>query len=126
MRISECMLASSVNENELNFMLQKLDWMQQENILLKNKVADILKNDIDNTMLERMEFFLNSFLNKDAIFALLRYDIAEYLKLHNQDKSDHLSKRTKNKLRQDLIKLEQEFRKLKEDFYEFIKQYLAY
>lgn len=120
------MLASSVNENELNFMLQKLDWMQQENILLKNKVADILKNDIDNTMLERMEFFLNSFLNKDAIFALLRYDIAEYLKLHNQDKSDHLSKRTKNKLRQDLIKLEQEFRKLKEDFYEFIKQYLAY
>ena len=65
---------------ELKSWLRKIDILQQENVMLKNKVADVMKNDMDRVAVEKVENYLANFLEKDAILALLRRDIAEEMK----------------------------------------------
>ena len=71
----------SVNiQYEFRSWKKKLDILQQENILLKNRVADIIKNDVNNSFLEKVEYFFACFLEKDAVLALLRHDVADIQK----------------------------------------------
>ena len=65
-----------------------LEYMQQENSYLKNLLADVVNQDINNEMLVEAEDFQNRFIKNDEIIALLRRDIYNF----NERLSDHSSK----------------------------------
>lgn len=58
-----------------------LDQMMDENIHLKNKVAEILQYDFNKDNLEGIEHFQNSFIKQDALIVLLRNEMTEVDKL---------------------------------------------
>lgn len=102
--------------------LQKLDKLQQENIAMKNMVASIIKNDVDNEVLDAMEQFMNKFIDKDAALELLRYDIAIVMKQTNNNTTATKTIILKHeKLRREIVLMEEEFNRLKENFYQFKK-----
>ena len=110
------------HENET--WIRTLDYMQQENIYLKNRLAAIVKNDFDKRLLEQVEYFQNSFLNKDAIIALLRHDIAKQDQVIDTEwASEGLDKKwlsKQEKLRVDMDKMEKEFGRLKYEFNSYL------
>ena len=58
-----------------------LECMIEENINLKNKVTEIVKNGIDKNQLEDVEEFQNSFIQEDALIGLMRNEVAEFDKM---------------------------------------------
>ena len=111
-------------KHERETWLRTLDYIQQENVFLKNCLADIISNDIEPEMLEEVEYFQNQFINKDTVISLLRYDIAEQNKLSETGKDLNGSFKkmllSHDKLRADMEKTEKEFNKLKFQFNNYL------
>jgi hypothetical protein len=105
--------------HELDTWLRTLNYIQQENIHLKNRLAEIIRNGMDDTLLEKVEYFQNQFLNKDAITTLLRQDIASEREL-NGDLSNKKNQKKHEKLRKDVDMTESEFSRLKFDFNNYL------
>jgi hypothetical protein len=109
--------------------IRALDYLQQENIMLKNRLAEIMKCQVDKNMLEQAEAYQNTFLGKDAILAILRHDIKEVDKLLTQINGEangagvRLLKR-QLKLRQDMEKMENEFNRVKAQFNSYLAEAL--
>jgi hypothetical protein len=108
--------------------IRTLDYMQMENVHLKNRLAATAKSKLEGKLLEQVEYFLNNFLNKDAVIALLRHDIVNQDQtLETQWANDGLDKKwlsNQEKLRQDMSKMEKEFNKLKFEFNKFLAEIL--
>lgn len=112
-------------QGERETWLRTLDYILQENINLKNLLSDVIKNGLDDQLLEQVEYYHNQFLNKDAVIPLLYGDIIVQGKEIENDitNSGALSKATlrkQDKLRMDMDKMEKEFNKLKYDFNEYL------
>ena len=58
-----------------------LAFMQEENVFLKNRLAEVLNDKVDGDLLQRAEGFQSNFLQEDDLISLLRSDIAEFDKL---------------------------------------------
>ena len=121
---------NSINTNLEQQMLHELDtwqrtlnFIQQENIHLKNRLAEIIKNGMDDTLLEQVEYFQNQFLNKDAVITLLRQDISMERNLDGDLRYKKYQKRH-DKLRADMGMMEAEFNRLKFDFNNYLSQSL--
>lgn len=114
-------------KKEREIWTRTLDYIQQENVFLKNYLADIIKDEIKPDMLEQVEYFQNQFINKDAVIALLRYDIANQNKLseNGADNGEFAKIQSRQiKLRADMEKMEREFSKLKFQFNTYIAEAL--
>lgn len=109
--------------HELDTWHRTLNYIQQENIHLKNRLSEIIKNGMDDTLLEQVEYFQNQFLNKDAIITLLRQDINIERGLDGSLPNKKNWKKH-DKLRKDMVMMEAEFNKLKFDFNEYLSQSL--
>ena len=125
------MIIKKINhlKHERDTWLRALNYIQQENVFLKNNLGEIIKeDDITTEMLEQIEYFQNQFLNKDAVLALLRYDIAEQNKLCNHKLVTELNLpeilKRQNKLRVDMEKMEKEFSQLKAKFNNYMSEVL--
>jgi hypothetical protein len=112
------------HENET--WLRTLDYFQQENIFLKNRIAQLAKFHINDSFLNELENFQNRFVDKDAVISLLRYDIAlqndlilEVDTSFNAEKSQKITV-NQNKLRDDMQRMEREFNRLKFDFNNYL------
>ena len=57
--------------------LETLDMLQLEIVLLKDHVSELAQHQLKTTILEKIEFFQNSFLDKDIVIALLLQDIRQ-------------------------------------------------
>jgi len=115
------------HENET--WLRTLDYFQQENIFLKNRLAQIAMNHISRGLLNNLEAYQNKFINKDALIALIRRDIAEQEQLLRKDlnEDDHLFEKIiakQEKLRNDVQSMEREFTALKFDFNKYLGETL--
>lgn len=111
-------------QTELKSWLRKLEILQQENVLLKNKVAEILKHDIDRLTVDRLEHYLACFIEKDAVLALLRKEVADELKVVGYAKAEAegaLEKKMES-LQKDIAQMEFEFYKLKTDFSSYVAE----
>lgn len=109
--------------HELDTWQRTLNYIQQENIHLKNRLSEIIKNGMDDKLLEQVEYFQNQFLNKDAIITLLRQDISLERDLDGSLPKKRNWKRH-DKLRKDMGMMEAEFTKLKFDFNNYLSQSL--
>ncbi len=63
-------------EHECNTLRRLLLFLKEENIVLKNRLSEILKDSFDKNLLEQAELFHNDFIRKDERIHLLRNDLA--------------------------------------------------
>ena len=99
----------------------------EENVLLKIRLSDILKNNYDQNWLEEIEVFQSQFIGQDEIMSLLRKDIANLYDLFTNDLSakEQIRKtieRTMMKLHNDMTTSANNFNHLKLAFNNFENQ----
>jgi len=103
-----------------------LDYLLHENSFLKNRLADIVIQDIDSEMLSEAEDFQNNFIRMDEMIRLLKWDVIAYdssLTLISSHDTNELEKHSKKqkKIRTEAEALEQGFNKLKFVFNNYIE-----
>ena len=94
---------------EVNTWKRLLNFFSDENVYLKTRLSEILRNGFDRKLLEEFENFQTKFIKQDEMITFLRNDIAELDKLllneklgigvngHNIDiKVEHLRKNVAN------------------------------
>lgn len=68
---------------EVNTWKRLLNFFKEENVYLKNRLSDILKNGFERKFLDEFENFQTKFVKQDEVISLLRNDTAELDKLLN-------------------------------------------
>ncbi len=63
-------------EHECNTLRRLLLFLKEENIVLKNRLSEILKDSFDKNLLEQAELFHSGFIREDERILLLRNDLA--------------------------------------------------
>jgi regulator of replication initiation timing len=104
-----------------------LGFMMDENIHLKNRISQILKDRFDENLLEEVEVFQNNFVKEDALIGLLRNDVAELDKLLQKEvfEDGTIVKNVESKLkklRHNIKNAEKQFGKLKMDFNNYLSE----
>jgi len=111
---------------EADALKRLLTFMMEENVYLKNRISEILKNAFENKILEKIEIFQNRFIMEDELVGLLRNDVAELDKLlHAQElKADKMVvediTRKIRKLSYNMENTESQFMRLKAEFNNFL------
>jgi chromosome segregation ATPase len=104
-----------------------LDFIMNENIHLKNRLSEILKDQFDEKLLAEVEDFQNTFLKEDQLIEFLRNEVAELEELFLNEKADsdtienEIDKKL-NRLTDNMITIEREFGKLQHKFNSYISQ----
>jgi glutaredoxin 2 len=104
-----------------------LGFMMEENIHLKNRITEILKDKWDSSLLEDVENFQSHFIMEDEMISVLRNDIAELEKLlanagaGNQKVLEEINDRLQQ-LRENILLAEAQFGKLKTEFNKYLSQ----
>jgi hypothetical protein len=121
----------ALNLNQLHYEAEtwkrSLDFMTDENILLKNRLSEILKENFDANLLEELENFQNSFIGEDEIISSLQYEISEIdlslarVIFENRNKIKKADKRIKS-MRNDIRIAVERFAKLKSDFNNYLSE----
>ena len=62
---------------EINTWKRLLSFMSEENIQLKNRLSEVLKNNFDKNLLEEVEIYYTNIIKEDELFILLRNEINE-------------------------------------------------
>lgn len=105
--------------------------MQDETANLKNRMAEVVSNNMDRSVLPQMENYQNLFLQEDVIMALLKHDVQQQIKLLQiqADGGDHFEKQVESnqlRIRNEMEKAEREFNKLRSDFNSYVSDALSY
>ena len=112
---------------ENNTWKRLLCFMMDENIHLKNRIAEILKTTVEKNMLEEIENFQNSFIRQDDLIGLLRNDAFELDRLLVRERFEDgkiikiIDDRLK-KLRNNINIAEKQFSKLKSEFNNYLSE----
>ena len=104
-----------------------LGFMRDENVHLKNRLSEILKNNFDNNLLEEVENFHSNFLREDERINVLKDEVAELDKLLVQEvfEDGAIIKKVNSKLkrlRNNIKNTEAQFTKLKMDFNNYLSE----
>lgn len=107
-----------------------LTFMMDENVHLKNRLSEVLKDGADNILLVEMENFQNNFVREDEMIALLRKDVAELDKLLLREvfEDGKIIKQVNKKLkmlRNNIVEVEKKFGQLKSDFHSYLSENIA-
>ncbi len=110
---------------EINSWKRLLDYLTEENIQMKNRLSEILKEKFDTYLLEEVDGFQTRFIRKDNMIALLRNEITELdeIPVAGILKDEKLLKKMKIKMKRlhkNINNTEKQFGKLKSDFHKFL------
>ena len=96
--------------------LKILDTLQQENVRLKNRIAEVIRMDVNGNTLDQAELILSSIINKEAVIALLRRDIVQHIK----ETTNGNAELKQSKLREDIGKMQDELKRLAAELASYI------
>lgn len=110
---------------EINSWKRLLDYLTEENIQMKNRLSEILKEKFDTYLLEEVDGFQTRFIRKDNLINLLRNEIKDLDEIPVDDicKTEKSLKKMKIKtkrLYRNMSNTEKQFSKLKSDFHKFL------
>lgn len=110
---------------ETNSCKRLLGFMMEENVHLKNRLSEILKEKFDKYLLEEVDSFQNRFIKEDELIALLRNEVSEMGKTLEKEifKNGNYIKEAERKLKRlkhNIVNAEKEFGKLKSEFNNFL------
>ena len=125
MRLSIMNTREEILKQEQEVWLKTLERLRLENLLLKNRLIEIIRKDISKDQLEKAEFFQGLFLDKDTVIALLRRDIARMTATAPMlpERNGYMTER--NKLKEDVYRMEKEFSSVKDQFNRFVSEIAA-
>lgn len=125
MRLSIMKTREEILKQEQEVWLKTLERLRLENLLLKNRLIEIIRKDISKDQLEKAEFFQGLFLDKDTVIALLRRDIARMTATAPMlpERNGYMTER--NKLKEDVYRMEKEFSSVKDQFNRFVLEIVA-
>ncbi|MEI3797117.1 MULTISPECIES: hypothetical protein [unclassified Chitinophaga] len=116
-------------KNELCEMLHQneawreiLKQLENENIIFKTKLTDILTTDLPKVQLAHLEFFQSRFLKMDSRIDLLRHEIREYtilLKQQTGSPEQGFLNRYKS-LMENIFSIRESFQLLRADFQDYL------
>ena len=66
-------------QHESDTWKRSLAFMMDENVQLKNRLAEILKPDFDNSLLDDIEIFQTNFLREDEVISLLKTTLLNWI-----------------------------------------------
>ena len=104
---------------------RQLCFISEENVRLKTRLSEILKDGIDDNFLEEIENFQNRFIREDDVIGVLRNEVADLDKLLASEifEDGNTVKKADNKiksLRHNVTETEKDFIKLKSEFNNYI------
>lgn len=110
---------------------QLLDFMTDENVRLKIKLSEVLKDHFDKNLLEDVERFQSSFINEDQLISLLKNDIAELdhflaIGIYEDEISIQTAERKLKTLRYNINVAERKFVHLKSNFNHYLADNMKY
>jgi regulator of replication initiation timing len=110
---------------EIDTWKRLLGFMIEENIHLKIRLSEVLKNKFDHNLLEEVEDFYNKIIKEDDLFLLLRNEINELDKLFDNiifKEEDVLIKANRKfkRFRNNINATEKQFGKLKMNFNNYL------
>jgi regulator of replication initiation timing len=110
---------------EIDTWKRLLGFMIEENIHLKIRLSEVLKNKFDHNLLEEVEGFYNKIIKEDDLFLLLRNEINELDKLFDNiifKEEDVLIKANRKfkRFRNNINATEKQFGKLKMNFNNYL------
>ena len=105
-------------QTEIESWKQLLNAGMEENVLLKNRMSDILKNNYDQSSLEEIEEFQNQFIRQDELIYSLKSDVNDscnllYSKISQIGKIERPLYKKMNALRRDIADFKARFNILK-------------
>lgn len=107
--------------------IRMLDFFKQENIILKNRLSEVLDHSSDKAFLALAEQFQNKFILKDEYIDELRHDMNKQETDLGEEKDNvvnlKLLKR-QEKLRNEIEYFEKDFNQLKNDFNKYLSSFL--
>jgi len=111
-------------QTEIEGWKQLLNSRMEENLLLKNKLADILKNNYGQNSLEEIEDFQTQFIIEDELIHSLRRDVNDldnllYSKMFEDGKIEKSLETKMDKLGKDITNSVTKFRILQSTFDNF-------
>lgn len=116
-------------QHESDTWKRSLAFMMDENVQLKNRLADILRSEFDNNLLEDIENFQTNFIREDEMISLLKTDIAKLDKLLVREvfEDGHIFEninRILSEIRRNIGSAETQFVKLKLEFNSYLLENL--
>lgn len=114
-------------QSEIETWKKLLSSRMEENVFLKNQLADILKNNYDQNLLEEIEEFQTGLINQDELIVSFRRDVNESCNLlvsNTQEgkKADKSFNRKMEILRKDIESSTIRYRTLRSNFNEFCRK----
>jgi hypothetical protein len=97
----------------------------EENVSLKNRLSEILKNSSDNQLLAEMEIFQSAFISIDEKVFFVRNELAEFDKIlfNKLDVNNQQTVNKLNNIRDNITAIELKFSNLKLSFNNFLANY---
>lgn len=106
-----------------------LDFLKQENILLKNRLSVVVDNEEDKEFLKQAEYFQNEFILKDEFIKDVIINVNDhkkYLKEKSVDENlKNIMSTKQEKLRNEISNLEKSFSCLEYEFNKLIEHFLG-
>lgn len=102
-----------------------LGFIMDENVHMKNRISEILKNGFNKNLLDEVERFQSRFIKEDELIGLLRNEVAEFDKLlvreiFEDGKIKEAINRKLKKLSNNIIIAERQFSKLQSEFNNYL------
>jgi len=106
---------------------RSLAFMMEENILLKNRLSEILKDRFDKFLLEEIEGFQNRSVKQDEFMDQLNKEVKEIDKfllkeIYEDGKIIREIEKKRKNVRKNLVTAENRFSRLKLDFNHFLSE----
>ena len=114
-------------QHEVETWKRLLLYMQEENIHLKNRLSEVLKDRFDKNMLEVVEVFQNKFLMQDYLMNNLKKEVASiedtlYPKIISVKTTDNPSQKSISAMRNNIELAEKTFADIKSDFNHYLSE----
>ena len=114
-------------QHEINTWKRMLGFMQEENVHLKNRLSEVLKDRFNKELLDTVEFYQTKFIEEDEMIVLLKTKVSELENtllntITSNDNNDaHLSKKIE-KLRKGIDDAEKKFNSVNNNFNKYLAE----
>jgi hypothetical protein len=114
---------------EIDAWKRQLSFMRQENVHLKNRLSDVLKDKFNKNLLDDVEGFQSSFIKEDELISFLRNEVAEIddvllNEIFISEKINMGFDKNLHQLRNNLLHTENDFVKIKMAFYNYLSEHI--
>ena len=112
-------------QEEMNSWKKMLSSRMEKNVIMKNKLGDLLKKNYNKNYLEQIEEFQNKFIREDEVTDMLRNDVIKFDNLSNsqvfkEEKLRESCEKRMEKLRDEIVQSENNFCSLIASFDDFV------